>query len=512
MSAKTKKNQQKKAPMKKIVLEGKFNTPMMSGSGSFQYSKMAAPISYGIRAKVRPPVTKSVAGGEIMTGSSLIMEVPTQNSAVSFSIQPGLSAIFPQIAPTAHLFSKYRFRSLRFKYVPRCGTGDSGQVTLAYNPDCLAIPPTNFTEATAYEGTAFGPVWMDGTCVDVRDHELRYIRTGAAPPNTDLKTYDCGTLTILIDDLSTDGPSKGFIIADYEIEFSSRVLIPPSGCEIQREYNQTSTSDTRLFLKASLLNAAIINPIVERVDISVGDVHGPVALGFPAGTWLVQWTYRTNESSPPSSYYPYLFTAPTSGVVYQVPDSQWTSSGTLSSGVTCATYLLYNPISASGDPIISSDGWFQATPQDDGAIINHSLSITGMICRFPGSQPYTPIIPGYNASPLAFPSSIDTPRHFKVSVRGQRQRKPEVEVKSKKGKASNLALLISGLSPEIRSEIHRCLPKAWHGSVNTSAFIAGSVKDIDCALSAAVLVYGVESKRMVMAGIPVDIIRSYLLA
>lgn len=375
--------------------------------GQFAYSKQNAPAAIGLSGTVRAPVTRSTSGGEVTCGSSLMFMAPTEDCSMSFDIQPGLSNIFPQLAPKARLFSKYRFKKLQFRWITRCGTGTPGQVTLAFNPDVQMAPPINFTEATSYEGTAFGAVWTNTVVLHARPGPPLFIRTGPVPAEGDPKTFDMGKLTVLLDDLPTTLPPTGFIQCDYEVEFTDRVLIPPSGCEFIPTFTSTD-GNANDFWTTHLSDSTlpVVNPMVEFVSIPDDGLY----MGLPAGYWLVVANY--SAATVPGSiadFYPLVFTASDEGEVYQVPGTQWTLSGTLlvagSGGVCSSATVIYNPTSAVGTPELAPAGWFQISVTGDGAA-SIARSAAMMLCFFPTEQHLTESLPGYNPKPQSRPRNF----------------------------------------------------------------------------------------------------------
>jgi hypothetical protein len=385
--------------------------------GQFALSKQSAPAAIGVSGVVRAPVTRSVAGGEAISGSSLMFMAPTTDCSVSFDIQPGLSNLFPQLAPTARLFSKYRFRNLEFVWVTRCGSGTPGQVTMAFNPDVQTAPPLNFTEATSYEGTAFGAVWNTRVVMRPRAQQQLYVRTGPIPAGADPKTFDMGKLTLLLDDLPTDLPPTGFLQCNYDVEFTDRVLIPPSGCEIMPEYKQDPVTGSRNFFQDFFTLAPVINPLAMiYMDPDQPDNAGVGWIGLPAGYWVWSFSYSADAgiATNVTPWYPFGNSPENGGLipeaegtVYAVPPSQWTRSGIITGSattpaVTNPMYLIYNPTSAIGTPDIAPAGWFSFQTQEDG-YGNVARSVSSMLCFFPTVQSLAAEFPGFNPAVIPRP-------------------------------------------------------------------------------------------------------------
>lgn len=125
----------------------------------------------------------------------------------TFAVNPGQAATFPWLAIEAAQWEKYRFNSLQFFYKPQVSpyatNGQSGKVILSADYDASDLAPTTKKQAEDTEPRAdCMPYEYTTLTLDCRemhfDSDAKFIRPGMQPPRTDLKTYDCANLNLVV--------------------------------------------------------------------------------------------------------------------------------------------------------------------------------------------------------------------------------------------------------------------------------------------------------------------------
>jgi len=200
----------------------------------------------GMRAKAgRRPIGGSSKGENKISRSLLISEdefignvnlTSASFTNTQYKINPGDSTTFPWLSTIAANFNKYQFRSLKF-YVKRIASefadaGKIGDIILSCNPDAADPAPVAENQvfdlqmrdnAMPCEDFALNKLSM----AELNKQDSFYVRVGAAPANTDIKTYDCGVLNLSTIGTATSG-TCGKLFVKYSCFLHSPVLVQPA--------------------------------------------------------------------------------------------------------------------------------------------------------------------------------------------------------------------------------------------------------------------------------------------
>jgi len=169
----------------------------------------------------------SSAGANIVVKhTEYIADVSSQSAAFAvtgYSINPGLNVTFPWLANLGLNFESYKFRKLHFQYKPICPTTTPGKVMLAVDYDAADLAPNSKVVINSYESSASSSVWDECTQISTLSNLLkfgvqRYVRTGAVPANTDIKTYDVGKLYVATSNTPATATTLGELYVSYEVE------------------------------------------------------------------------------------------------------------------------------------------------------------------------------------------------------------------------------------------------------------------------------------------------------
>lgn len=147
-----------------------------------------------------------------------------------FYCQPGLSGSFPWLAAFANCFENYRFRSLRYHYIPRAPSTVSGSVGLFFDYDPLDIAPTlasfalsNKTSVINHPSKEF---YLNVDCNRLGQAPIHFTRPIEVGNGADLKTYDIGRVF----SYAQGGPNSGLVWGELLVEYTID-LINPQPCE-----------------------------------------------------------------------------------------------------------------------------------------------------------------------------------------------------------------------------------------------------------------------------------------
>lgn len=152
-----------------------------------------------------------------------------------YSINPGLPAMFPWLSQVASNYTLYEFTGLIATFVPNTGlitTGSMGFVTMVfdYNPSDTGVFSESTTKnmAGSVTGTPVMKIICGAECDKSKTLGLsgRYIRSGAIPDNTDIKTYDLANLNISMYGINTAAFPAGTVIGELHIAYKVKLVKP----------------------------------------------------------------------------------------------------------------------------------------------------------------------------------------------------------------------------------------------------------------------------------------------
>ncbi len=165
---------------------------------------------------------------------------------LSYSINPGLSHVFPWLAGIARRFESYLFRRLNFEYETQKSASTSGSVMLAVDFDAADPPPVGKQQLMSYHNAVRSAVW-DECCYRSDALDLskfgvqRYIRTGNLSPNQDVKTYDVGNLY-----LGTQGEADTSPIGELYVDYDVELITPQTGDDAPASVRIVTSSASRV--------------------------------------------------------------------------------------------------------------------------------------------------------------------------------------------------------------------------------------------------------------------------
>jgi hypothetical protein len=151
-------------------------------------------------------------------------------ATTQFSINPGQSGTFPWGYKIAGLYEKYNFQYLEFYYTREVSeystNGQAGKVMLSVDFDASDGAPTTKQQVLDTVPHEDGMPCKERISLIVPVNELnnqdsKYVRPGAQPANTDIKTYDAGNLFV-----STYGNTNTTVIGELRVRYRVLVSVP----------------------------------------------------------------------------------------------------------------------------------------------------------------------------------------------------------------------------------------------------------------------------------------------
>lgn len=151
---------------------------------------------------------------------SSIVGSTTFSSSQKFSINPGLDASFPWLAPIAAQWQQYCFHKLRYRYVTRSSTSSVGSIYLSpdYNPK--ETPPTTEQQASNTQDAVEDVIWNSVVCIlDPKAMFPFGPRKQVRSTNVsgDVSLYDAGRMFICVTGESSSA-EIGKLWVDYDVE------------------------------------------------------------------------------------------------------------------------------------------------------------------------------------------------------------------------------------------------------------------------------------------------------
>jgi hypothetical protein len=151
-------------------------------------------------------------------------------ATTAYSVNPGQAGTFPWGNKIASLYEEYDFTKLEFYYkreVSEFATnGQAGKVILSFDYNASSPPPATKQQVEDMvphqDGMPCTPViLLSVDCSRIRKNSSKFVRTGAQPANTDIKTYDAGNLFV-----STQGNTNTNLIGELRVRYTCKLQEP----------------------------------------------------------------------------------------------------------------------------------------------------------------------------------------------------------------------------------------------------------------------------------------------
>jgi hypothetical protein len=293
----------------------------------------------------RPSITSKKGRGagtvvthrELITGSVVGSTTFSILPANVFPLNPGMSSTFPLLSGIAKNYEEYRWRYVRFLWVPIAPTSAQGDIILIQEYDANAPQPTTEVDAVNHAGTMMCNIWKDcaATFNGPALHSTgtrRYVRTTAMAG--DPKTYDAGVLYLGVNN-TADGTTKiGKLFVEYSVE-----LFVPRNPSIQGSL----PTSTAIWLNSNSQSIVTATPTALVYNTAFSSNSLGITLGADTKTFTI-----------PPGYYR----------IEAYADCKDTSAETFTGGLDI--------LNSAGSAIVASGGNFLVT--------NPANGIQGIVC------------------------------------------------------------------------------------------------------------------------------------
>jgi hypothetical protein len=134
----------------------------------FARSSMAAPAAYGAVAGAKQVLPLQAGAGRQLLVQNYELVRAANGSAGGFSAggdvcNPGLATSYPWLSGIAKQYAKFRWKYLRYIYVPNCSTTTAGSTFYMFSYDYLDAGPANLAQVAQSENSSIGNAWFGGS-------------------------------------------------------------------------------------------------------------------------------------------------------------------------------------------------------------------------------------------------------------------------------------------------------------------------------------------------------------
>jgi len=203
---------------KKAGVQGSFNSKHSKGSGRLGLGSGVS----GATSRRSQMICEDEYIGEVNGSTGFV--------TTSYALNPGQALTFPWGNKIASLYEEYDYQSVEFYFkreVSEFATnGQAGKVILSFDYDASDSAPTTKQQVEDtvphVDGMPCTPtISLKIDCARIRKNPSKYVRPGAQPANTDLKTYDAGNFYI-----STYGNTNTSVIGELRVRYCVKLSEP----------------------------------------------------------------------------------------------------------------------------------------------------------------------------------------------------------------------------------------------------------------------------------------------
>jgi hypothetical protein len=212
----------------------------------------------------------------------------TSFATTKYAVNPGLATTFPLGSAEAAKMTEWQCDSVEFQFRPSVGpfadNGKQGYVILSMDYSAIRDGPTSLQSSKALHSVMALPtknlrlsLYKDL----VNKADPKYIRTGNAPPGTDIRLYDGGNLWV-----STTGCVNTDMIGEIIAKYTFRVRLP------NLDTSSSTASNMAMFnlgtLEEFTTTVAETIPFDEDIVNQLGVVNSSGSFVLPEGSY---WVY-----------------------------------------------------------------------------------------------------------------------------------------------------------------------------------------------------------------------------
>lgn len=230
-----------------------------------------APVSYGAVVKGVSKRSEIVSISRLEYMGEVIGSTAAFALQASYKVNPGIAATFPWLYRNAINYDMYKFRKLRFIYMGKTSTANTGEVNIVFDPNPTDSAPSTDAEALQYQARLSAPVWVDEACLEVPTTDLQRLAKFLVRSSTvasELTTFDTGVLHLIVGG-NAAAVKVGQLWVDYEIDLYAPQIVSTgfaplkfsSQFTIVAQQNLVSAAATTLNFSTAVFNPLGLSPV-----------------------------------------------------------------------------------------------------------------------------------------------------------------------------------------------------------------------------------------------------------
>lgn len=146
---------------------------------------------------------------------------PSAFAVQALSVNPGQVGTFQWLSRIAANYESYKFSRLKFDYATEAPSSLGGTLVLALDYDAEDAAPVSKQQAMSYRSSVRSAPWAPcqhtSLGEDLSKSKTNFVRPGAQPAGTDIKTYDIGNLFIISQGVTTASAALGELWVEYDV-------------------------------------------------------------------------------------------------------------------------------------------------------------------------------------------------------------------------------------------------------------------------------------------------------
>jgi hypothetical protein len=196
-------------------------------------------------------------------------------------VNPGQAGTFPWLSSVARNFESYRFRKLKFCYETEAPSSLGGSLVVSLDYDATDAAPGTKQQAMAYRNAVRSAPWEPcchtSALEDLNKQKSYFVRPGAQPANTDIKTYDTGNAFVCTQNVTTSSAVCGELYVEYDVELLTPVYEVAQGVGTLINANGTGTSNVSFGgtdpVVAGTIATSVVGNVLTFSGLTVGQEY-----------------------------------------------------------------------------------------------------------------------------------------------------------------------------------------------------------------------------------------------